>query len=163
MYLRRLLIDDFLKPRECATTYPLAPGAFAVCCVCETEDPLSATLLHDVAQMSKGDRNSFRNGMSTLLKIANAGRVLSSHYDEKQCHQTHEFTYNDERHTIWRIRTGDMRSLFYYGSNKEILIVNAFPKHVNKLSNGQKLAAERVVKAYVDAKKRVFVENKKQQ
>jgi hypothetical protein len=33
------------------------------------------------------------SGMSTLLKIANSGRTLQSHYDEQQCHETHRFTY----------------------------------------------------------------------
>jgi len=102
--------------------------------------------------MSKVDQKHFMSGMSTLLKIANSGRTLQSHYDEQQCHETHRFTYQGEERVVWRIRIGDLRVLFYYGENNIVFLTDAFPKHKDKLTVAQKKKAEKEIQAFIDAR-----------
>lgn len=157
MHLRRFLLHEFIKPTEIATTYPEMPGAYKVCGICANEDPASAELLAHIAALSQPERNCFRNGMSKLLKVANKGLPLQVSYDEKQCHETHAFTYAGEQHLVWRIRTNDMRILFYYGSDKTILIIDTFPKHAKRLTNAQKSYAEATIKRYLNGKPYIII------
>lgn len=161
MYLRRLQIQDFLKPREDAATYPEMPNAYKVCCISTTEDPCDAAIVAWVKALTKQDRKVFRNGMGTILKVANSGRPLETHYDEKQCHDAHCFWHKGNQHTIWRIRQGDLRILFFYGTDHIILLIDAFPKHTDKLTKAQKLNAETITKSYLDAKKIQFTQEQK--
>lgn len=91
------------------------------------------------------------NGMSMILKLANAGRKFESHYDQKKCHETHTFSYKGKEHVLWRIRNSDVRLLFFYGNDQVILLVDSFPKHTDKLTKAQKSHAETLIKAYLDA------------
>ena len=120
------------------------------------EDPRDAAIVAWVKSLSPQERKVFRSGMGTILKVANSGRQLETHYDEKQCHEAHSFSYKGNQHTIWRIRQGDLRILFFYGTDQIILLVYVFPKHTDKLTAAQKLNAETIVKSYLDAKKIQF-------
>lgn len=151
MYLRRLKIKDFLKPEEDAATYPEMPNAYKVYCTSETEDPRDAVIIDWVKDLTKAERKVFQNSMSTLMKVANSGRPLQSHYDEKQCHEIHSFLHRGKMHHIWRIRAGDLRILFCYGTDRIILLISTFPKHTDRLTNAQKLNAETINKNYLDA------------
>lgn len=158
MYLRRLQIQDFLQSGEGAATYPEMPNARKVCCISTTEDPRDAAIVAWVKALTSQDRKVFRNGMGTILKVANSGRQLETHFDEKQCHQAHCFSHKGNQHTIWRIRRGDLRILFIYGTDHIILLVDAFPKHTDKLTAAQKLNAETIAKSYLDAKNILFTQ-----
>lgn len=151
IHLRRFRLAEFIKPTENAATYPEAPGAYKVCGICQSDDPATAELLQRIAALGKAEGNCFRNGMRKLLKIANSGSPLKVHYDEKQCHETHQFAYKGDTHTIWRIRNNDLRILFYYGSDRTILLLDTFPKRADKLTEAQKLSAENAVKHYWDS------------
>lgn len=153
MYLRRLFLRNFIKPTECADAYPEMPGAFKVYCVSATEDPADAELVELLSSLEANERNAFRNGMSTLLKVANSGRKLETHFGSKECHEAHRFNHAKQEHVVWRIRRGDLRILFYYGANRILLITDSFPKHRGKLTNAQKLKSERTIKAFIEAKK----------
>lgn len=152
LFLRRFRLPEFIKPTENAAAHPEVPGAYQVCAVCAMDDPETADLLQQVKALGKMEGNCFRNCMSKLLKIANSGEPLKAHYDETQCHPTHTFTYQGEVRTIWRIRSNDLRILFYYAQDKIILLLDTFPKRADKLTNAQKLKAEAIVKRYIDGK-----------
>lgn len=94
--------------------------------------------------------------MSTLLKLTTTGRPLESHYDEKQCHETHRFTHKSAEHVVWRIRMGDLRVLFYYGDNRIVFLTDAFAKHKDRLTSAQKAKAENDIKAFIDAQELEF-------
>ena len=129
------------------------PCAFKVYCVSSSEDPRDAEIIEWVHKLETKERGSFFSGMSTLLKLANAGRRLESHYGPKECHETHCFTYKQQEHVVWRIRCGDLRMLFYYGKDRILLITDVFAKHRDKLTNAQKLKSEQTIKAFIDVKK----------
>lgn len=95
--------------------------------------------------------------MSTLLKLANAGRKLESHYDEKAYHPTHRFHHKGEERVVWRIRIGDLRLLLYHAEDGIVLLTDAFPKHRNRLTEAQKNKAERDVGAFLDADEFTFI------
>jgi hypothetical protein len=161
MYLRQFRLLEFINPREDAATYPELPGAFKVCSICPFDDPRQAEILAAMASMEKSERAAFARGMSKLLKHAATGKPLHSQYDKKQCHEAHEFTYKGKLHTIWRIRTNDIRILFYYGEDRLVLLVDSFPKHKNTLTEKQKSHAESVVKRCIDATEIVLIREKK--
>jgi hypothetical protein len=160
MFLRRFRLDEFIKPTESAAVYPESTGAFKVCGVCTTKDKASAELLSQIAALGKTEGSCFRNGMRKLLKIANSGEPLSVHYDEKQCHTTHSFNNNGTSYDIWRIRNSDLRILFFYGTDRVILLLDVFPKRANKLTKAQKSKAEDAVKRYLDGKPITIIEDK---
>ncbi|HRQ59174.1 MAG TPA: hypothetical protein PLN31_17300 [Azoarcus taiwanensis] len=153
MYLRRLFLGEFIKPHEQADAYPELPTAFKVCSVSASKNPADAEFVEWVRILQANERSAFRNGMSTLLKLANAGRKLETHYGPKECHEAHRFNHANQVHVVWRIRRGDLRILFYYGAERIILITDSFPKHRDKLTKAQKLKSEQTIKAFVDAKK----------
>lgn len=158
MHLRRFQLSEFIKPGELVTTYPITPKALKICCVCHSDDPEDNDLNNWVQKLGKAEIGAFRNGMSTILKLANAGRKLETYYDEKKCHETHTFTHQGKDHVIWRVRNSDVRLLFYYGNDQVVLLVDSFSKHKNKLTSAQKSHAETVVKAYLDAKEMKILE-----
>lgn len=123
-----------------------------VCCASASENPEDAEVVDWVRRLEATERGSFRSGMSTLLKLANAGRKLESHYGPKECHETHRFTYKQQEHVVWRIRCGDLRVLFYYGTDHILLITDTFPKHRDKVTKAQKLKSEQTIKNFIDAK-----------
>lgn len=159
MFLRRLKLSEFLKPGQDANAYPELPQAFKVCCISASKDPDDAEIIDWVGSIPKGERNAFKNGMGTLLKVANAGRPLETHYDQKKCHPVHRFHHQGVEHVIWRIRAGDMRLMFYYGQGRILLLVDSFPKYKDKLTKAQKLYAEDKVKSYLDAVNIEFTES----
>jgi mRNA-degrading endonuclease RelE of RelBE toxin-antitoxin system len=152
MFLRRFRLKEFIKPHENASTYPELPSAYSVCSICPAKDEDTAEILAKIYQFGQTERKSFRNGMQKLLKIVNSGQRLEIHYDSKQCHETHSFYYNGSNHTIWRIRSNDLRILFYYGNDRVILLLDTFPKHRQSVTKAQKNAAEDVIKRYLDGK-----------
>lgn len=156
MYLRRLLLREFLRPPDMEQSYPELPNAFKVCCVSATDKPRDAEIVTWAQSLASKERGSFRSGMGVLLKLANAGRRLESHYDEKQCHPAHRFTYKRREHVVWRIRSGDLRILFCYCDDRILLITDTFPKRKDKLTVAQKLKSERTIKAFIDTPEVLF-------
>lgn len=160
MYLRRLRLSEFLKPREDASTYPELPGAYKVCCASRSENPADAAIVDWVTALQNVDRGSFRSGMSTLLKVANEGRKFETHYDEKACHEAHRFSYKGQEYVVWRIRVGDLRILFHYAKDHIVLLSDAFAKHRDKLTKAQTGKAERDIKAFIDATELKYTRDK---
>jgi ribosomal protein S4E len=160
MYLRWFELKEFIKPSESASTFPVMPSAYKVCGICETEDPDTAEIYAVVDGLESQEKKAFRRGMSKLLKIATTGDDLKIHYNEKQCHVTYKFIHDRTEYKIWRIRTNDLRTLFYYGDGKIILLLDAFPKHKDKLTTAQKLAAKNAVIRYIDGKPIAIIKGK---
>lgn len=152
------MLGDFIKPGDLASSYPETPGAMKVSCICSSEDPDDNELNGWLTKLTAADIHAFKNGMSMILKLANAGRKLETHYDEKKCHPTHGFEYDGQNCVVWRIRNSDVRLLFYYGDDRLLLMVDSFPKHSNKISKAQKSHAENVIKTYIDADKVTILE-----
>jgi mRNA-degrading endonuclease RelE of RelBE toxin-antitoxin system len=151
MFLRRLSLGEFIKPGDKATSYPETPDAMKVCCVCRSDDPEDNDLNDWVSKLTAADINAFKNGMSMILKLANAGKKLENHYDEKKCHPTHRFEHNEQERVVWRVRNSDVRLLFYYGNDRILLMVDSFPKRTDKITKAQKSHAEKIIKSYLDA------------
>ena len=157
MFLHRLYLAQFLRPQEDVGTYPEMPNALRVCCMSSSAKPADAEIWKWVKKLQPTERKKFRSGMSTLLKLAYAGRKLESHYDEKAYHPTHRFDYKGEERVVWRIRIGDLRLLLYHGEDGIVLLTDAFPKHRNQLTEAQKNKAERDVQAFLDAGEFTFI------
>lgn len=158
MFLRRLYLDDFLNPKESAATYPEMPNSIKVCCICDNKEPTSgAEVLRSVKDMDKEDRTGFRCGMATILKLANSGTQLHTHFDEKSCHPTHDFVFEKKNRKIGRLRNSDIRILYFDANERILLITDVFPKHKDKLTITQKQASEAVVKRYLKATEHTVV------
>jgi hypothetical protein len=108
-------------------------------------------LLQQIADLELADRKAALMEVEKLIQIAASGQPVPAFYDEKQCHKTHSFEYKGKTRDVWRVRRGNVRVTFCYGRDKVMLLTHAFPKHRGKLSNAQKCALERAVKAFVDA------------
>ncbi|MGN5519639.1 hypothetical protein VF673_12260 [Halopseudomonas sp. Lyrl_26] len=100
---------------------------------------------------SREDQRSALQGLKKLIQVAAIGQPLTVHYDSKQCHELHEFTYKGKVRVIWRIRNGNVRLPFYYGHRKLIFLAGVMSKRKDSLSKAEKLALERQVKHYIDA------------
>jgi len=159
MLLKRLRLEKFLRPTENIAAYPEMPGALKVYCECRSKDPDDLVLYDWLGKMDKADRKAFVRGLTTLLKLANSGRPLESHYDEKKCHKTASFSYKGSERAIWRIRNNDIRLLFFYGEQGVVLLIDSFPKHKAKLTEAQESNAIAVVRDYLDARNIEYVED----
>lgn len=159
MLLKRLRLEKFLRPTENIAAYPEMPGALKVYCECRSKDPDDLVLYDWLEKMDKADRKAFVRGLTTLLKLANGGRPLESHYDEKKCHKTITFTHKGSDHAIWRIRNNDIRLLFFYGEQGMVLLIDSFPKHKDQLTKAQESNAVTTVKGYLDAKQIEYLED----
>lgn len=159
MFLKRLRLEKFLRPTENIAAYPEMPGALKVYCECKSKDPDDLVLYDWLEKMDNADRKAFIRGLTTLLKLANGGRPLESHYDEKKCHKTITFSHKGVDRIVWRIRNNDIRLLFFYGEQGVVVLIDSFPKHKDKLTKAQESNAIAAVKGYLDAKKIEYVED----
>lgn len=160
MLLRRLRIKDFIRPTESADSHPETPNAYKVCCICSDKEPHAGLLFKRLKQLEPNDRKKVFGGIAKLLKVANMGEPLGSHYDKKQLHDIHTFTYKGHEHTILRIRTGDTRLLFFHADDRIILLLDAFAKHSDTVTAGELATAETAVKSYLDAETVSLIEDK---
>lgn len=103
------------------------------------------------ALSSARDQKHSMLALRKLVQIAAMGAPLTVHYDKKQCHELHTFSYKDREQVIWRIRHGDIRLPFYYGQGRLIFLAGVLPKRKGKLSRAEASALEREVKRFIDA------------
>lgn len=107
------------------------------------------------------DRRDQKNALAALrklVKIAATGQPLAIFYDEKQCHPIHEFRYRGKDRKIWRIRHGDVRLAFYYGTDRLIFLPVVFAKRSDKLTNAQRSDLETRAGAFIDAEVHAAIE-----
>lgn len=97
-------------------------------------------------------------GIAKLLKIAAKGEPLSAHYDTKQLHDAHTFNHLGTEHKILRIRTSDIRLLFFHAGNRIILLLDALAKRTDTLSRRQLSNAESAAKAYLNAADKIKID-----
>lgn len=161
MYLRRFRPAEYIKDGEDPGMYSEAPNAFKVCSICPTDDPKTAEILAAVAELEKHDRESFRLAIKKLLKISTLGTPIKEHYDKKQCHEAFDFDYKGKNHTVWRIRNGDVRLLFFYGHDHIILLTDALAKRKDNLTEAEENRSKEVIKRYLNAKTYTIIEEHK--
>jgi hypothetical protein len=129
-------------------------GSWLVCAASEDADFSSCGLFSQISALnSKPDQQSALLALKKLIQVAALGQPLTVHYDAKQCHECHEFTYRGKNQVVWRIRHGNVRLAFYYGHDKLIFLAGALSKRKDKMSNAEKMALEKEVKRYIDAEK----------
>ena len=158
MYLRRFMLAEFIRDGEDPGMYAEAPGAFKVCSICPTNDPQTAEILAAAVDLAARDKKSFRQVMTKLLKVSTLGTPIKEHYDEDQCHEAFEFDYKGKHHTVWRIRNGDFRLLFFYGHDRIILLTDVLAKRKDKLSESEINRSKEFVKRYLDATNYTIIE-----
>jgi phage-related protein len=151
MRLTRLHLRDFIKPNEKAESYPETPNAYQVCCISHDDPVQPAPFITTLSQLPPIDRKAAMAGVAKLLKIANKGDPLGRHYDKKQLHDIHTFTHQGDEHKILRIRTSDTRLLLFHTGTRIILLLDAFAKRTDSVSQGQLSTAETVLKDYLKA------------
>ena len=121
---------------------------------CNSDDPDSCDLLHQVVGMVLKDRKAAMSALHKLVQVAASGKPITDFYDKKQCHEIHTFRHDGKDRTIWRIWKGDVvRVTFFYGDGQTVLLTHAFAKYEDKLSGAQKKMLENEVIAYLDALK----------
>lgn len=115
------------------------PESWKVYTICTNQYPGSSTTITDVNLLEHTDKYSARSAFKTLLGKAQTGLPLKDQYDEKKCHEVHSFEFNEETHTIYRIRAGDVRIYFcYLPPSKTIVLLKTEPKHKDKLNKKEK-------------------------
>lgn len=124
----------------------------------EDDKPDSSLLLmRQIAAMQEpADRKAALAAVVKLIQVAATGKPLTDFYDKKQCHGFHQFLHPEKppqtNHSVYRIWKGArVRLSFYYGADRSILLVNAFSKKEDKLTNAQTTALETEVKIYLNA------------
>lgn len=145
VYFTRLVVG---YPRP--MTHPVDwEGCWKVYETCEEASLTSRMTLRDVRALNNpSDIQNARRTFVTLLEKAHTGEPLANLYDEKQCHEIHEFTYSrpegqPHRIKIWRIwGAGDIRVCFMYLPNRRIVLLKTFAKRSQKLDSGQKIELE---------------------
>lgn len=151
MRLTRLHLRTFIKPTENAASHPETPNAYQVCCISHDDPAQPAPFISTLSQLPPIDRKAALAGVAKLLKIANKGELLGQHYDKKQLHDIHTFTHQGDEHKILRIRTSDTRLLLFHTGKRIILLLDAFAKRTNKVSESQLSTAETAIKDYLNA------------
>lgn len=134
---------------------PLLEESWLLFAPCENESFSGCILFSQIKDLaSKKDQKSAVLALKKLIQVAAMGQPLTVHYDKKQCHELHSFTYKGKARVIWRIRHGDIRLPFYYGQGKLIFLAGAVSKRKDKLSQAEESALEKEVKRYIDAEKK---------
>ena len=123
------------------------PESWKVYTICTNKHVGSSTTIKDVNELETPDKVHARSAYTTLLGKAQTGQPLKDQYDEKKCHDVHSFEFNGSEHTIYRIRSGDIRIYFcYLPPQKTIVILKTKPKHKEKLSTSEKNELEAIAK-----------------
>lgn len=134
---------------------PLAePGHWRLYAPCAEADANTCHLFQSIANMQAvRDRKAVLAELVKLVQVAASGKPLQVFYDEKQCHEIHQFQYDGKERVLWRIRRGDIRIVFYYGHGRLIFLADALVKRRDKLTKAEKSALEAQVIAFIDAEK----------
>ncbi|BAK10836.1 hypothetical protein PAJ_0756 [Pantoea ananatis AJ13355] len=118
---------------------------------CLTENLDDCDILQQINDLELGDAKAALTALVKLIQVAASGLPFTNFYDEKQCHETHSFTYNHKIYKVWRLRQRDVRITFFHCEGKTVLLTHVFVKHKDKLTNKQKAMLEEQVKTYIDA------------
>lgn len=154
-YLTEIRPEDFTEDGDGASA-PLNVKRFRVSSACETEDADTADVWGQIQSLkSKPHQKVAIAGLYFLVKVAQSGQPLTASFDKKALHETHTFTspVSGQTERIWRYRRGDIRILFYYGSDRVVLLSGVLIKLKDKLSKAEELAAEKAVNLYLEAQK----------
>jgi len=150
-YLTEIRPEDFTQDGDGASV-SLNAKRFKVSSACEVADADEA----DVCSLnSRLHQKVALAGLAHLVKVAQSGLPLTASFDSKALHETHAFTstVSGQTEKIWRYRRGDIRILFYYAQDRVVLLSGVLIKLKDKLSNAEKLAAEKAVDRYLEALK----------
>lgn len=150
LYLKHITLGSIGVP---ALPEPkLHEHSWLVFAPCERADYRDCLLFSQIGALrSTSDQKSAILALKKLIQVAALGQPFTVHYDSKQCHELHEFTYKGKVRVVWRIRQGDIRLPFYYGQGKLIFLAGALSKRKDKLSKNEKSSLEQEVKRYIDA------------
>jgi hypothetical protein len=154
-YLTEIRPEDFIEDGDGASV-PLNTKRFRVSSACDAEDADTADVWGQIQSLSSKQHQKVAiAGLHFLVKVAQSGQPLTASFDKKALHETHAFTspVSGQTERIWRYRRGDIRILFYYASDRVVLLSGVLIKLKDKLSRAEELAAEKAVNLYLEAQK----------
>ena len=156
-FITELNADDFLPDSEgvALSSALLAAKRCRVSSCCESKDRDSAGVWTQIQALKSNDQAAGFKSLAYFVRIAQNGPPLTQHLDKKQVHEAHEFVsaVSGKLEKVWRYRRGDIRILFYYGSNSVLLLVDLLAKRSEKLEPAVLSRAEMAVNAYLSATK----------
>jgi hypothetical protein len=130
----------------------VASAGWQILSICENDQAESCRVQTGIGNMEKQDRAQARSDLQKILTYAETGQKWESRFDEKQCHEAHEFAYKHRRHVIWRFRLSRyLRFYFVYGPDKTLYLIDAGCKRKNRLTQAEKTELEDRVRPLLDA------------
>ncbi|MBT0569816.1 type II toxin-antitoxin system RelE/ParE family toxin [Curvibacter sp. CHRR-16] len=132
-----------------------AQGRFKVVSPCtDAKSRDSAKVFKAVKSLQGDDQRQALLGLKKLLKLAQLGKPFNQLSDAKTVHEAFNPFYCDvtkKNETVWRYRHGDIRILFYYATDKVVLLTHTLPKRTDKLSNKDINQAKQAVVDFLTA------------
>jgi mRNA-degrading endonuclease RelE of RelBE toxin-antitoxin system len=132
-----------------------AQGRFRLVSRCRDQTSRdSAEVLQAVLALETNDQRKAILGLRHFLKLAQMGKPFSQLTDSKTVHEAFGPFYCDvtkRNETIWRYRHGDIRFLFYYATDKVVLLAHTLPKRRSSLSEKDKNLARQAVIGFLMA------------
>lgn len=149
-YLTEINLEDFGLG-----TGGVAPeGRFRPVSLCDQATRESASVFGVVKALLVADQRAALKGLAHFVKLAQLGKPFNQLVDEKTVHEAFEPFFcqvTQRKETIWRYRHGDIRVLFYYASDKVVLLADALAKRKDKLSEKEKNRAKQAVMGFLEA------------
>lgn len=145
-----------LKINYPKTLQPLTEveGSYRPYGITYTIDGRKCTLYKDFkALKNANDVKHVRQGFLNLYHRCHTGLPLKDLYDEKELHNTHDFSHEGKQVTIFRIREGCIRFYFIYLCEKKVIILKVSSKRKDKLTKSEQSELEELAKkalAYQD-------------
>ncbi len=154
-FLTELNSDDFLPDSDGSASAPalLVARRCKVSSRCATSDRDTALVWEQIQLLKANDRVPAVKSLAYFVQIAQNGPPLTQHLDKKQVHEAHEFVspVSGKREKVWRYRRGDIRILFYYGSDSVLLLADVVAKRSDRMEPAVLNGAELAINEYLSA------------
>lgn len=154
-FITELTPDDFqLDSGESAlASAPVGEKRWKVSSRCETKHRDKALVWNHIQALDANDRAPAFKSLAYFVQVAQNGPPLTQHLDKKQVHEVHEFdsSVSGKREKIWRYRRGAIRILFYYGTDRVLLLADIVAKRSDKFETAVLNKAEQAINEYLGA------------
>jgi hypothetical protein len=159
--IKRITLKDFvppvLYPGHCPTE---AEGSFQVYVLVDNKVNTTFT---DINNLEVNDRKSALDTYIKIFQRVGTGQPMQNMFDGKKYHKGHEFEYETNLISIWRLWiVGKIRVYFIFQNDRNILILKTLAKRKDDLNKTEKTSLEDMVKKIIACQKnnQVCIEDK---